>query len=278
MDYASISKLNFSINFGFGEMPRYMLFHYYTYVASLAFIPPILFISFLHSIPVFYILKSERMFHPVYAISAILLVLVSSVYWSVAATVILYFFNFIYNDRSFSNKISLIFALSIHYISIPLSIFYFIFEKKARVKIITMTLIVFSACLYIYEEPYELCKFSETSQYNILDLEKLLLRIYYKIKEISLLLILLFIIWGLNDKVGRIKRNFSSATISVLIISFCVLNIVSISFYKQYNQETVGLYSYLFGHVNKYDSNLIQFAWAGMSINMDSCEIMSNRL
>ncbi|WP_393956645.1 hypothetical protein, partial [Vibrio cholerae] len=65
---------------------------------------------------------------------------------------------------------------------------------------------------------------------------------------------------------------------SVLIISFCVLNIVSISFYKQYNQETVGLYSYLFGHVNKYDSNLIQFAWAGMSINMDSCEIMSNRL
>ncbi|MCI2962145.1 hypothetical protein MO387_03420 [Shewanella sp. N2AIL] len=274
----SISTLNFSVNFGFGEMPRYIFFHYILYIGTLISLPPVFTIALLNSVPVFMILTSNRMYQPVYAVSASFLVIVSVVYWSVAATVILFFFYFFYNDRELKNKPILLLALSLHYISIPLSFFYFIVVKKARLTLVIFTCIVFYFATVLYSEPQGLCSFQSTNIFNLFNLESVLIRVSYKIKELSLIAILVILIAKLQAKSKKIKRNIDVNVFFMSSILLAIIAILFISFYKQESQGRVGFFSYVNSNMSKNDESLLEYAWFNINRDINFCRIMSNRI
>ncbi|MBS4698001.1 hypothetical protein J4G65_21400 [Aeromonas allosaccharophila] len=274
----SISTLNFSVNLGFGEMPRYILFHYLLYVGSLLFIPPIITISMLNAIPVFLIVNSRKMCHPVYFCFSYILILVSIVYWSVAATVILLFFYFMYGGRHQVNGFFLFLALSLHYISIPLSFIYFLFFKEVRIKILLMTVLVFVCAIAIYTPPHGLCSFQSSSTYDIFNYENIITRVSYKLKELALLLVSIIAIFKLENKVKLFKKNVDISFVAIVGMLFSVLCVILLSFSNQQSDGKIGMYTYIQGDMLETDKLLMDFTWLNINDHINTCRVMNERL
>nr|QFC18428.1 EpsG [Vibrio parahaemolyticus]QOS20076.1 hypothetical protein VP200_00012 [Vibrio parahaemolyticus] len=270
--------LNFSINLGFGELPRYLLLHYYMIAIGSVGLPPVLFIVVVHSIPVYYLLTNSRMNEPLYFLAVFSAVLIMTIYWSAASTVTLYFMSFLLNEKSRDRNITWFFALSIHFICLPYAFLYLLVRRTEMKKIFTIIFFVFFMSYLIYETPSSLCAFQSTSYYNLFNYENLYIRVSYKIKEIIILSCFTVVIYLLGDRIYKIKNNIDIRLISLITMNFLVLMIFLYSFYFQLNNEKSGLYSLFLNNATAYNVEISKYGWLGMGINSDICSIMINRM
>ncbi|MCD9477283.1 hypothetical protein [Photobacterium phosphoreum] len=280
VSYESISTLNFGVDIGGVLFPRYILFHYILYCFSLLCIPPIITISIIQTIAVFYLLKNERNKEPVVLCITIILIVVSCVFWSPASTATVIFFNVIISGRNKPIWLPVIIAVSIHFIGIVYFVIYAFFVKEYRAKLFVLISIVLSCSHFLYSEPNGLCLFqSEVFKYNILEVDNLKERVFYKLKEISILLVFVFFVFYFSKKIKSILNNIANVRAFVLLTSFfLLLFVVVISFFKQSNGTTEGIFSYFMDDMYIYNKSLIEYGWIDKRVIHNECIIMFNRL
>lgn len=278
INYDSISTLNFSINFGFGDMPRYILFHYFLYFFSLLYIPPIVMIVIIHSYAVYLLINNEKVKEPLYFVSVFLLVFITTIYWSIAATVTLYFFYIILIDKELKNKPALFIALSCHYISLIFTIIYLIIYRKNIIKIIIFNVIIFLIAILLYEEPTKLCSFQSSYIYNIFNQDNFLTRVSYKLKEIGLIIVFAFFVIKVQQ---YFKNIYSKANLKIIMCCLLFLSnicVLSISWYLQENKNRHGVYSYINNNLGWYNKEIFEFGWLSKKTINNECLLMYNRL